>query len=280
MFENYEIVCISRYDKMGNYIQLREKTTKKQIRMHYARYLIQITSNEQLSRSDVVIHLDGNPFNDNLDNLQVITQKELRSNEDYKIKIKCPKCGCEVYKLVYDKHYESCDGNNYLESFWEQFKTKDGLYKCPNCNKICKTTRSISQHYAVCMKGKTNIFKGQTKETNEIILSTAQKVKEWYTTDEHKRAHSNSIIQGINKDRESFIESCRAGGLKSSSNLNRRSKNEILFAEFLKRIISPEEIYFNENMFNGFDADIIIPSIKLAILWNGIWHLKKSYKNT
>lgn len=27
-------------------------------------------------------------------------------------------------------------------------------------------------------------------------------------------------------------------------------------------------------MFNGYDADVIIPDLKLAIHWNGIWHYK------
>lgn len=30
----------------------------------------------------------------------------------------------------------------------------------------------------------------------------------------------------------------------------------------------------NEPMFNGWDADIVIPSKKIAILWNGAWHYK------
>ena len=28
-------------------------------------------------------------------------------------------------------------------------------------------------------------------------------------------------------------------------------------------------------MFNGWDADVIIPSIKVAVMWNGVWHYKK-----
>ena len=28
-------------------------------------------------------------------------------------------------------------------------------------------------------------------------------------------------------------------------------------------------------MFNGWDADIIIPEYRLAILWNGPWHYRK-----
>jgi hypothetical protein len=31
-------------------------------------------------------------------------------------------------------------------------------------------------------------------------------------------------------------------------------------------------------MFNGWDADIIIPILKIAILWNGKWHYEKLMK--
>ena len=36
----------------------------------------------------------------------------------------------------------------------------------------------------------------------------------------------------------------------------------------------------NERMFEGWDADVIIPSIKVAILWNGPWHYKQISKTS
>lgn len=66
-------------------------------------------------------------------------------------------------------------------------------------------------------------------------------------------------------------------GRKSSSiqcnSINRRSKNEIYFADLCKKRF--KNILTNEPMFNGWDADVIIPELKLAILWNGIWHYEK-----
>ena len=32
-------------------------------------------------------------------------------------------------------------------------------------------------------------------------------------------------------------------------------------------------------MFNGWDADVILPDLKIAIMWNGIWHYKQVRKN-
>ncbi len=31
-------------------------------------------------------------------------------------------------------------------------------------------------------------------------------------------------------------------------------------------------------MFDGWDADVVIPSIKVAIMWNGPWHHRKLFE--
>ena len=75
--------------------------------------------------------------------------------------------------------------------------------------------------------------------------------------------------------REENLSKARKGGLKSveSQKEKRRSKNEKFLYEMIKEVYS--DAIHNEPMFNGWDADIIIPSKKVAILWNGIWHYKK-----
>jgi hypothetical protein len=67
-------------------------------------------------------------------------------------------------------------------------------------------------------------------------------------------------------------------GLKSvgSQKETRRSKNEIYFAELCKQKFV---ILENVPMFNGWDADVVIPELKLAILWNGAWHYKQIKKD-
>jgi len=58
----------------------------------------------------------------------------------------------------------------------------------------------------------------------------------------------------------------------------RRSKNEILFSKKCQEYF--EKVETNSQIFNGWDADIIIHEHKLAILWNGIWHYKQVRKNS
>jgi len=53
----------------------------------------------------------------------------------------------------------------------------------------------------------------------------------------------------------------------------RRSKNEIYFGDLC--INKFNTVLFNEPMFNGWDADVIIPELKIAVLWNGKWHYEK-----
>jgi hypothetical protein len=70
-------------------------------------------------------------------------------------------------------------------------------------------------------------------------------------------------------------ENGRKGGQVSATRQSRRSQNEIYFSELCAQQF---EITTNEPYFEGWDADVIIHSHKLAILWNGIWHYKQISK--
>ncbi len=80
---------------------------------------------------------------------------------------------------------------------------------------------------------------------------------------------SNTFLNKNNK------EKARKGGRKSAQVQaeNRRSKNEIHFANLCKDHF--KSVRTNEAIFKGWDADVIIDDIKVAILWNGKWHYEK-----
>lgn len=78
-------------------------------------------------------------------------------------------------------------------------------------------------------------------------------------------------------------DSCRKSalqnaGLKSAQLQSeiRRSKNEILFAELCSKKF---QIETNSAIFNGWDADVILPNEKVAVLWNGKWHYSQISKS-
>jgi hypothetical protein len=58
----------------------------------------------------------------------------------------------------------------------------------------------------------------------------------------------------------------------------RRSKNEIHFASLCEKHF--DKVLTNDPMFNGWDADVIIPELKIAILWNGKWHYEEIMEGT
>lgn len=62
-------------------------------------------------------------------------------------------------------------------------------------------------------------------------------------------------------------------GKRVSSKLMNRSKDEIALFELCKNHFSNVE--HNVRLFNGWDADVIIHDLKIAILWNGPWHYKQ-----
>ena len=64
-------------------------------------------------------------------------------------------------------------------------------------------------------------------------------------------------------------------GCNNSFNL-KRSKAEIYFFKLCKEKF--DNVLSNERMFNGWDADIILPDYKIAILYNGKWHYEEISK--
>jgi hypothetical protein len=86
---------------------------------------------------------------------------------------------------------------------------------------------------------------------------------------------SKSCSSKYRMSKKENIDFMRWVGRKSAKTQseNRRSKNEIYFAKLCKKHF--KNVRTNESIFNGWDADIIIDDIKVAILWNGKWHYEK-----
>ncbi len=93
------------------------------------------------------------------------------------------------------------------------------------------------------------------------------------------------VISGIRTGsrRQTCNEICLKASLSSAGrksaalqSKDRRSVNEIDFADKCKEKF--QNVLTNIPMFNGWDADVILPDIKVAILWNGPWHYKKITK--
>lgn len=187
-------------------------------------------------------------------------------------------------------------------------------YICLFCNREFKRKEGLTQHKDYCQKDvNSKWYKEHKKECPKCGKSFAANrefcsrkcANSHFVSEDHKKKVSETLKQKypknntirrcldcgkeISRNSKGYCKKCapkhkivsaetreklRQAGKKSANTQKekRRSKNEILFSELISENF---KIVCNEPMFNGWDADIIIPSKKIAILWNGNWHYKE-----
>lgn len=89
--------------------------------------------------------------------------------------------------------------------------------------------------------------------------------KEFYSRKDKKRRFTCSSL--------CLSKSKVLAGQKSASIQIKRSKQEIELYDLIKSSIL--NIQHNQVITEGWDADIILPNQKIAILWNGPWHYRE-----
>lgn len=173
------------------------------------------------------------------------------------------KTGDTLVSLTYERNNKlmtmNCQlcGNDYEQTFARRqagFGHRDCPTKPPSWNAGITTVKVE----AVCPRCNCTFIKKTRKQYLCSLTCADQVFKEMVTNDANK----------VNS---------RKGGLISASRQTRRSKNEIHFAELCEATF--ENVLTNEPIFDGCDADVILPDLKIAILWNGIWHYQQVRKN-
>jgi hypothetical protein len=164
------------------------------------------------------------------------------------------------------------------------------------CN-ICKESykqnfeRYKSGHRHQKCSNKINSTKSYNKRWgNKTLLKHNIRICEWCKKEYNPKRTEQKLCSRecsqffINKDKEVVFLRGQKGGNNSMLTLNRRSKAEIYFSKLCIEYFSNPAITCNDQFFidkNGgkWDADIIIHHLKIAILYNGIFHYKKVYKD-
>jgi len=183
---------------------------------------------------------------------------------------------------------------------------REGSYHCNGKKQIAKkvATKEINCANLKCQK----IFKPRLCRTIFCSLSCS---KQTAKTDEYKQnmrklktvlkpiicqickeefqpSHSvtklcSSNCRKIHEKTPEYREKAKENGIKagriSAQSQGRRSKNEIYFAELCEEYFGKDDIICNQPIFDGWDADVIITSKKMAVLWNGQWHYKQIMKS-
>lgn len=155
----------------------------------------------------------------------------------------------------------------------------------------CKTEFEVSctesaynknryRHYCSRTCANSHIITEETKQKIANTLTKPEKIKKCKDCGIKISRKAIYCKNCVSKHHNEFIS--EDGRLKLSnagkhsaaiqSNI-RRSKNEKDFYNLCQKQF--KSVRHNESIFNGWDADIIIDDIKVAVLWNGPWHYKK-----
>lgn len=139
------------------------------------------------------------------------------------------------------------------------------------CSLKCRNSRSFTTETNLKRKEKTlqHWNEGKIYKRGEIKKIVCLNCNNEFET-KRKRIYCSLKCRNTS---EELKMSGRKGGLNSSLKRTKRSVNEIYFFQLCKERF--KNVLNNVPMFNGWDADIILPDLKIAILWNGKWHYEK-----
>jgi hypothetical protein len=205
---------------------------------------------------------------------------ELISKEYVNVKtlleIKCGVCN-KIYHQYFRSFREGC-----LHPYCQNEEKKlFGGYKHPiilipiNCIVCNKEFKPKYSNKKMCSRECYRNYKHPVKLSPIICIVCNKEFQPKSSKAKICSSECSKINQETDEYKEKVKNSGRIGGRISASNQSKRSKNEIYFSELCSNYF---EITTNEPFFEGWDADIIIHSEKVAILWNGIWHYKQISK--
>lgn len=169
--------------------------------------------------------------------------------------------------------------------------------ECKTCKEIYNQTFSLysrGHRHQKCsnsiMNTESSLNALRIKYQNKIFIKDTTRICEWCKNEYNPKTSIQRFCSQkcshsfLNKDKDVNFLRSQKGGNNSMLTLNRRSKAEIYFSELCIEYFSKPAITCNEQFFidkNGgkWDADIILHHLKIAILYNGIFHYKKVYKH-
>ena len=172
----------------------------------------------------------------------------------------------EVFK--YDLKCIKCSTNYIVELSENKFKA--GKYS-KYCTKKCCNTHIITDTIKEKIRNAHFLNK-----SCKVYFINCKKCNKLHACKKKTQIFCTRLCNTL-YNRE-FNISCSLAGLASvaAQSETRRSKNEIAFADLCIKHFKSVEC--NKPLFNGWDADVIIHDLKIAVLWNGIWHYKQIRK--
>lgn len=195
----------------------------------------------------------------------------------------CEKCGREIQKSNYKKHFNSCDGIKR-----ERFKK---LQECPYCHKDISEI-SGGNHVRWCIlnpkgneyrKRKTIWNKNKTKNDNEKIKQQSETLRQKYKDGKIKRIFKHEKRKPLSEEHKLKIKNKQKDrvlkglhhGWKINSDINRRSYPEKWFIE---NVLEKFDLYSKYTIkekfsFGRYFFDFAFIELKLDLEIDGGQHI-------
>lgn len=188
----------------------------------------------------------------------------------------------EKTQNMYDSNCARC---KYCSKTLEYRKRKN-IFCSKNCaakfNNSIRTRESREQQ-----KQSLNTFFENSKDIISLRFIERTRLLECKYYDDPDKCVSCGTILKFGYTRKTCNDECLTQfridnnsirGKRSANKIVKRSKDETLLYELCKAYFSYVEN--NTIIADGWDADIVIPTMKLAIMWNGPWHyIQMPHKN-
>lgn len=204
--------------------------------------------------------------------------KQCRSDaQNTSIKVHC--CNCDKEITITKKVFEKSENKHFFcnHSCSAEYNNKNRKITNETKEKISKSVIKWHEQHNQGKRPKKEKKREWRKERICVVCGKHYYHKNGVNTE---KTCSKECSEYRIKNHKEFlsieaIEAMSKSGRKSILNQgeNRRSKNEKYFCELCEKRF--KDVKHNEPIFNGWDADIIIEDIKVAVLWNGKWHYQK-----
>lgn len=197
--------------------------------------------------------------------------------------IKC-KCG-----VIYEKRFDSFINGSYHCNGKIQRSKKEPVTEknCLQCGIIFQPRINRTKYCSMNCSSNANVEKVKETKKKRNPSKYEKIYKECVICKKEFISKQGTILcslecsialQRTDEYRERAKTNGSNGGKMSVTSQQRRSKNEEYFAELCKIHFGKENVLTNEPMFEGWDADVILPTLKKAVMWNGVWHYKQVSK--
>lgn len=203
-------------------------------------------------------HLSRDIFKQTAKKANETKKKKYPKKSKIKYDLVCEHCGKKYTLYLFERDYLSGRYSKYCSRSCANSRIHSEETKQKISNSALATAGVYKQKERVC-KYCGKIYKRSKNNDSTLMFCSKNCYKQF-------RLHYRDFMSedSLRRLSESGRRIC------SSEFNNKRSKSEIYFCELCESHFN--NVLANQTIFNGWDADIILPDLKIAILYNGAWH--------